>query len=464
MEDLLFSPDPSVRSLARELYNEVRDLALLSPHGHTDAQWFAKNEPFENPTDLILTPDHYLLRMLISRGIAPDELGIPRRDGTRYETDPQKAWRIFAKNFYLFDATPSGLWIREELKNVFGIEQQLNEKNGEAVYDELNFKLKSKDFLPRSMYERFNLELLSTTNGASDDLKWHKIIAESGWKGKVVPCFRPDDVTDIGNIKWEKNLLSLAVVSNEDTSTYKGFIRALRQRRQDFIHLGCNSTDHGVRTPLTRKITDIKAETIYQKALKGKATENERNIFTAHMLMVMAEMSTEDGLIMQIHPGVFRNYHQDLFYTYGPDRGADIPCRTEYVHNLYEMLNTYGSHPNFKLVVYSLDESTYTRELAPLAAYFSAMHLGPPWWFNDSFQGMMRFKKAVIETAGFYNLSGFVDDTRALPSIPVRHDIARRADADYIAELTIRGIIERSRASVIMKELAYGLTKKVFNL
>jgi glucuronate isomerase len=464
MNELLFSPDPAVRKLAVDLYESIKDLPLLSPHGHTEAQWFAENKAFSNPTDLIITPDHYILRMLVSRGISLDELGVPRSDGTRAKTDPKEVWKLFARNFHLFSGTPSGIWIREELKNIFHIDLILNEVNADAIYDQLDSKLKSEEFLPRSMYEKFNLELLSTTNGASDDLKWHKMIATSEWNGRVIPCFRPDDVTDIGNANWHKNIFALNMISKEDTSSYQGFVKALRKRRDDFIELGCNSTDHGVESPWTFTLSDQEAERIYKRAIKGKATEMDRAVFTAHMLMVMAEMSCEDGLVMQIHPGVYRNYDQNLFEVFGADKGADIPIKTEYTHNLSELLNAYGSHKNFKLIVYTLDETTYTRELAPLAGYFPAMHLGPSWWFNDSFQGMKRFKESIVETAGFYNLTGFVDDTRALPSIPIRHEIARRADADYLAEITLRGIITKDEAYIIMKELAYGLTKRLFKI
>ena len=464
MNELLFSPDPAIRKLAVDLYESVKDLPLLSPHGHTEAQWFAENKAFSNPTDLIITPDHYVLRMLVSRGVSLDELGVPKRDGSRAETDPRKVWKLFAKNFYLFSGTPTGIWIREELKIVFNIDLTLNEENADTIYDQLDAKLKSEEFLPRSMYEKFNLELLSTTNGAADDLKWHKILTKSNWKGKVVPCFRPDDVTDIGNANWHKNIFALNMISKEDTTTYQGFVKALRKRRDDFIELGCNSTDHGVESPRTYRLSDSEAEKIYKRAIKGKATQEDRAIFTAHMLMVMAEMSCEDGLVMQIHPGVYRNYDQQLFVNYGTDKGGDIPIKTEYTHNLNELLNAYGSHQNFKLIVYTLDETTYTRELAPLAGYFPAMHLGPSWWFNDSFQGMKRFKESVVETAGFYNLTGFVDDTRALPSIPVRHEIARRVDADYLAEMILRGIISKDEAYIIMKELAYSLTKRLFKI
>jgi len=463
MSDLFFSPDPSVRKIARDLYESVKDLPILSPHGHTEARWFAENKPFDNPTDLIITPDHYIFRMLVSRGISLDSLRIPRSDGSRSEGNPRDVWRLFAKHFYLFAGTPTGLWIREELKTVFETDLPLNDKNADILYDHINACLKEDRFRPRSLYERFNLELLSTTNEAADDLSWHEIIIRSGWKGCIVPCFRPDDVTDTVRPDWMENIRRLEELTGENTESYSGFLKALRKRREDFINLGCNSTDHGVQSPLTHKLPEIEAETVYSRALSGKISETDRQAFTAHMLMVMAEMSAEDGLVMQIHPGVLRNHDPHLLETYGADKGADIPLRCEFTRNLKELLNAYGSHPNFKLVVYTLDESTYTRELAPLAGFYPAMHLGPAWWFNDSFQGMKRFKQSVMDTAGFYNLTGFVDDTRALPSIPVRHNFSRRIDADILAHLTVRGILTRLEAEQIMPELAYGLTKKAFN-
>lgn len=464
MDELLFSSNPAIRKLASDLYQEIKDLPILSPHGHTEARWFAENKAFDNPSDLIITPDHYILRMLVSRGMSLDDLGVMRKDGSRKIDDPRTIWRLFAKHFYLFAGTPSGIWIREELRTVFGIEQFLNEANADEIYDALDAKLKTPVFLPRSMYETFNLELLSTTNGATDDLRWHNILAESDWQGRIVPCFRPDDVTDPGRSDWLKNIMKLGELTGEDTSNYQGYVRALKLRRQAFIKLGCNSSDHGVYSPYTHRLTDREASEIYFHAMAGKVSDRECDAFIAHMLMIMAEMSTEDGLVMQIHPGVYRNYDLGMYEIFGPDKGADIPVKTEYTHNLKALLNAYGSHPNFRLIVYTLDESTYARELAPMAGYFPAMHLGPAWWFNDSFRGMKRFKEAVVETAGFYNLTGFVDDTRALPSIPVRHDIARRVDADYLAEMVMRGMINMDDARKIMKELTYGLTKRLFRL
>jgi len=463
MNDLFFSPNHGVRDIARDLYKSVKDLPILSPHGHTEARWFAENTPFDNPTDLIITPDHYVFRMLVSRGISFDSLRIPRRDGSRADGDPRDVWRLFAKHFFLFAGTPTGLWIREELKTVFETDILLNEKNADLLYDHIDDCLKGEPFRPRSLYERFNLELLSTTNGAADDLSWHDKIARSGWKGNIIPCFRPDDVTDIGRLDWRENIRKLGELTGENTESYAGFLKALRKRREDFINMGCNSTDHGVESPLTRKLTEKEAGKVYSRALSGKTSETDRQIFTAHMLMMMAEMSTEDGLVMQIHPGVYRNHDQSVYDQYGTDKGADIPIRCEYTRNLKELLNAYGTHPNLKLVIYALDETSYSRELAPLAGYYPAMLLGPAWWFNDSFQGMKRFKQSVVETAGFYNLTGFVDDTRALPSIPVRHDFSRRVDADFLAELITRGILTRKEGESIIYELAYGLTKRTFN-
>jgi len=460
--DLFFPHDPAVRKTARDLYESIKNLPLLSPHGHTEARWFAENTPFDNPTDLMITPDHYIFRMLFSRGISLDSLRIPRKDGSRMEGDPRDVWRLFAKYFYLFAGTPTGLWIREELRTVFETDIPLNEKNADLLYEHIDACLKEERFRPRSLYERFNLELLSTTNGAADDLSWHENLACSGWDGCIVPCFRPDDVTDIGRSDWMENIRKLGELTGEKVETYAGFLKALRKRREDFINLGCNSTDHGVESPWTHRLSDKEAATIYTQALKGKAHDTDRKVFTAHMLMVMGEMSMEDGLVMQIHPGVLRNHDPHMFELYGADKGADIPLRCEFTRNLKELLNTFGTHPNFTLVVYTLDETAYTRELAPMAGYYPAMMLGPAWWFNDSFQGMKRFKQSVVETAGFYNLTGFVDDTRALPSIPVRHDFARRVDAAFLADLTSQGILSRREAENLMPELAYGLTKRTF--
>ncbi len=463
-EDRFFEPDPIIRKIARELYQEVKDLPIVSPHGHVDPRILAENTPFPDPTELILIPDHYIFRMLYSQGIPLESLGIPTIDGTPVETDHRKIWQIFGENFYLFRGTPTGVWLTHEFYEVFGIREKLTGESALRIYDQIQEKLQSPEYLPRSLYDRFNIEVLTTTDGAEDTLEYHKKIQKSDWNARIIPCFRPDAVVNITAKDWKQHIHRLSEVSGIEINSFKNFIKALEQRREFFKSMGAVSTDQGIVSPYTHELSPNEVEAIFQRALKGTATEEDWNQFTAHMLMEMARMSVEDGLVMQIHPGSFRNHNKFIFERFGLDKGCDIPVQTEYTRNLHELLNKYGNHPNFTLVVFTLDESTYSRELAPLAGHYPAMKLGAAWWFHDSIEGMMRFRQHVTETAGFYNTVGFTDDTRAFPSIPARHDVARRIDANFLAIQVSKHIIDLEDARTIIKDLAYNIPKKVYKL
>jgi len=462
--DRFFDPDENVRIIARELYVKVKDLPIVSPHGHVDPKMLAENTPFPDPTELILIPDHYIFRMLYSQGIALESLGVRTIDGTAVETDHRKIWQIFGDNFYLFAGTPTGVWISHEFSEVFGINEKLNASNALAIYDTIQDKLKSPEFLPRTMFERFNIEVLSTTDGASDSLEHHIKLRESGWHGKVIPAFRPDAAVNILMPGWKKEIEKLERASKIQISTFADFKKALENRREFFKSMGATSTDQGVVSPYTHKLSESEVESIFQRALKGTATNEDANLFTAHMLMEMARMSAEDGLVMQIHPGSFRNHNDFIFNRFGLDKGCDIPVQTEYTHNLHELLNTYGNDTRFKLIVFTLDETNYSRELAPLAGHYPAMKLGPAWWFHDSIEGMTRYRHMVTETAGIYNTVGFNDDTRAFPSIPARHDVSRRVDSNFLAGQVARHIIDMDTAFELGQALAYKLVKKAYNL
>ena len=459
-----FDPDEKIRKIAFDLYSNVKNLPIISPHGHVDPALLANNEPFPDPTELFIIPDHYIYRMLYSQGITLEELGIPSVDGTEVEKDHRKIWQILGDNFYLFAGTPTGVWLRHEFVEVFGIEEKLNSSTAMGIYDKIQEKLKTKEFLPRTLFEKFNIEVLSTTDGAGDNLEYHKKIKESGLNGRVIPCFRPDGVVNILANSWENEIEKLSTTSGIEVNSYKNFIKAVENRREYFKSVGAVSTDQGVISPYTHHLYEKEANDIFNRALKGKADENDWSLFTANMLMEMARMSTEDGLVMQIHPGSFRNHNKKLFNRFGLDKGADIPLQTEYTKNLYELLNEYGNHPNLTLIVFTLDESTYSRELATLAGHYPAMKLGPSWWFHDSIQGMTRFRQSVTETAGFYNTVGFNDDTRAFLSIPARHDLARRMDSNFLAGQVARNIIDYDEAKQISHALAYDLVKKAYKL
>ena len=463
-EDRFFDPDPKVGRVAFELYKSVRNLPLISPHGHVPPKLLAENEPFPDPTELILIPDHYLFRMLYSRGISLESLGIPTIDGTEVERDHRKIWQIFADNYYLFAGTPSSVWLDYTFVNVFGVQDKLNSKNAGKIYDAIQKKLQTNGFLPRALFEKFNIEVLTTTDAASDSLAYHKKLRDAGWEGKVIPCFRPDAATNILSPNWRKEIDALSKIADVEVSDFRNFIRVLESRREYFKSFGAVSTDQGVESPYAHRLSEGEADAIFHRALKGDATEKDGAAFTAHMLMEMAQMSVEDGLVMQIHPGALRDHNRKIFDRFGPDKGADIPIQTEYTCNMREFLNEFGNNPNFTVVLFTLDEATYSRELAPLAGHYPALRLGAPWWFHDSIQGMTRYRQSVMDTAGIYNTVGFTDDTRAFMSIPARHDLARRMDSNFLAGMVARSIIDLDEAKVIVKALAYDLAKQAYKL
>jgi glucuronate isomerase len=462
--DRYFDPNPSVRSTARELYEDVKDLPIVGPHGHVPPEWLAENEPFPEPSELIIVPDHYIFRMLYSQGIELEDLGIPRKDGGPVETDMRRVWQRFADHYYLFRGTPTGAWLAHEFYEVFGVRQKLDTESAMEVYDQIKEKLQQPEFRPRAMFDRFDIEVLTTTDKATSALEHHQTIQESDWDGKVVPCFRPDALFSIASNDWTDQIDELREVTGMSIDSYGDFIEALEDRRAFFKEMGATSTDHAVFMPYTHEISEAEADHLFQKALKQNVDMDDEAVFQAHMLMEMARMSTEDGLVMQIHPGSYRNHNSQLYERFGPDMGGDIPIRTEYTRNLRELLNVYGNNPDLTLVVFTLDETSYSRELAPLAGHYPAMRLGPPWWFHDSIEGMKRFRKRTTETAGIYNTAGFNDDTRAFPSIPARHDLCRRVDANYLAGLVEQHIIDMNDARDMIHALSYGLVKDTYNL
>ncbi|MCB9247604.1 MAG: glucuronate isomerase [Ignavibacteriales bacterium] len=463
-EDRFFDSDLSIRKFARELYNEIKDYPIISPHGHVDPNIFVENKPFPNPTELFISPDHYVFRMLYSQGVPLEELDIPQIGGKRLGKDPKKVWQLFAENYYLFAGTPSGVWLDYEFNKVFGIKEKLNGNNAQKVFDMINEQLQTEEFLPRNLFKKFNIEILTTTDAATDQLINHQQIKQSGWDGRVIPCFRPDGLTNLLNPNWKNELTELGKLTSLDVNNYKNFISALEMRREYFKSMGATSTDHGVISPFTYKLTEGEVNAIFSRALNGKATERDAELFTANMLMEMARMSCDDGLTMQIHAGSNRNHNNVIYEKYGLDKGCDIPQRTDYTENLKELLNAYGNNLNFTVIVFTLDETTYSRELAPLAGHYPAMKLGPAWWFHDSIEGMTRYRQMVTETAGFYNTVGFNDDTRAFVSIPARHDVARRVDANFLGGLVARHIINVDEAKNIIKDLTYNLVKKAYKL
>jgi glucuronate isomerase len=463
-ENRLFPTDPALRDMARALYDGVRDLPIISPHGHTDPRWFAENKAFPDPAQLFVTPDHYVFRMLHSQGIPLEALGVPRVDGGATEQDPRKIWRLFAENFHLFRGTPSRIWVDHAFQEVFGVTQRLSATTADAIYDHIAECLSRPEFRPRALFELFRIEAISTTESALDDLRWHKMIRDSGWSGKVVTAYRPDAVVDPEFDGFATNVEQLGALTGENTATWTGYLAAHRTRRAFFQSFGATSSDHGHATARTEDLPQDVAAKLFDRALQGKCTADEADMFRGQMLTEMARMSLDDGLVLQIHPGSSRNHSADIMARFGRDKGYDIPTRTDYVHALRPLLNAVGGRPDLTIIVFTLDETSIPRELAPLAGVYPALKLGPPWWFHDSAEGMRRFRETATETAGFYNTVGFNDDTRAFCSIPARHDVARRVDCAFLATLVATGRLAADEAPEVAHDLAYRLAKRAYKL
>jgi glucuronate isomerase len=462
--DRLFPADSRIRNIARALYDEVKSVPIISPHGHTEPRWFAEDKNFNNATELLIKPDHYLLRMLYSQGITLEQLGIEGKGNGSAETDPAKIWQVFADNYYLFRGTPTRLWCDYVFAEIFGIEKALGSETAEEYFKLINERLASETFKPRALFEQFNIEVLATTESPLDDLRYHRQIIESDWHGRVITSFRPDPVVDPEVQGFADNIKQLAEITGENVVSFAGYLKALANRRQFFIAHGATATDHGHPSACTADLSVTDCEALYQAALSGNATPEQAELFRAQMLTEMAKMSIDDGLVMQIHPGVYRNHNQSLFEDFGRDKGADIPLKTEYVKALRPLLNKFGNRNDLTIIVFTLDETSYSRELAPLAGHYPALKVGPAWWFHDSPEGMRRYREQITETAGFYNTAGFNDDTRAFLSIPARHDVARRMDCGFLAQLVAEHRMSETEATEIAIDLSYRLAKKAYKL
>lgn len=463
--DRLFPSNESTRSIARRLYKEIAHLPIVSPHGHTDPSWFAGNKNFSNPTELLIQPDHYVFRMLYSQGISLESLGIRSQDGSKNEADPRKIWSIFADNYHLFRGTPSRMWLDYVFQFAFGMDVGLTPKTADAYYDALNTQLATDAFKPRALFDKFNIELIATTESPLDDLRHHKTIAQSDWNGRVITAFRPDPVVDPEFEGFKNNVEKLGSIASEDVSSYKGYLNALRNRRAYFKNVGgATSTDHGHPSAFTADLSKSEIEKLYDQAMSGTISAQGAELFRGQLLTEMAGMSIEDGLVMQLHPGCHRNHNKAVFDKFGRDKGADLPLSTEYIDNLKPLLTKYGNDTRLSVILFTLDETSYSRELAPLAGHYPTLKLGPAWWFHDSPEGMRRFRQQTTETAGFYNTVGFNDDTRAFLSIPARHDVARRMDCGFLAEFVADHRISEEEALDLAKDLTYNLVKGAYKL
>lgn len=459
--DRLFPPDPGVRAVARRLFAEVEGLPIISPHGHVPARWLAEDTPFTDPTSLIISPDHYVFRMLHAAGVPLDGLGV----GDRILDDPRRAWRTLCEHLPLFRGTPSRFWLEATLAAVFGITDRLSVATADATYDRVAACLASPDFRPRALFRRFGIEFLATTDDPCDDLSWHRCVAaEPGVPGRVVPTFRPDRYLEPARADFPQLMKALATVSGVDTGDFAGYVRALEDRRRYFRDHGAVSADHSHADVVTLALDPADAARIYAAALRGEATVDESTALRRHMLVEMARMSVDDGLVMTLHPGVHRNHHTPTLREHGPDTGHDIPVSVEFTRSLQPLLERYGTAEGFHLVLFTVDETVFSREIAPLAGFYPSVYAGVPWWFLDAPEAVRRFRGAVTETAGFYRTSGFIDDTRAFCSIPARHDMSRRLDCAYLAQLVAEHRLDEDEARETAVDLVTTIPKQVFKL
>lgn len=454
--------DPTVRGIARTIYSAVQDLPLVCMHGHVEAETFADNKAFPDPAQLLITPDHYVTRMLASQGVQLEELGVPRVDGGPVETDPRAIWRRFCEGWHLFRGTPSRYWLEHELVDLFGAEEQPSPESADRLYDLVSARLAEDDFRPRQLLDRFNIELISTTDPATSDLSEHQRLAADGLGERIIPTLRPDAVVHLDSPHWSRDVDQMGALAGVDTTDYDGFLEALLARRQTFIAAGGLATDHGHLTTDSTPLDAADAREVFRRARAGDVSPQSAAAFAAHMLHAMAGMARDDGLVMQLHPGVFRNHHSSTFAASGADRGFDIPVATEFTRGLRPILDDFGRDPGFRMILFTVDETTYSRELAPLAGAYPSVRLGAPWWFLDSPDGMRRFREAATETAGFHNTSGFVDDTRAFASIPARHDLSRRIDAGHLARLVAEHRLPEDEAVETAVDLAHRLPRLAY--
>jgi glucuronate isomerase len=462
--DRLFPADPATRAIARRLYDEVKSLPIVSPHGHTDPRWYAEDAPFPDPAALFVTPDHYVFRMLYSQGIPLEALGIRPRSGGATDVDPRTVWRRFAENYHLFRGTPTRMWLDHVFAILFGFTERLGAGNADDYFDRISAALATPEFRPRALYRRFNIEVIATTDSPLDSLQHHQALKESGWTGRIVPTYRPDSVVDPDFPGFRQNIEKFGELTGSDAATWDGYLEAHRSRRAFFKSMGATATDHGHPTARTANLSKVDAARLFERVTYGEFSAEEADLFRGQMLTEMAAMSLDDGLVLQLHPGSIRNHNDAIYQRFGRDMGADIPSRTDFVRALRPLLDRFGNERDLTLILFMLDESTLSRELAPLAGHYPCLRLGPPWWFFDSPGGMRRFRELTTETAGFYNTVGFNDDTRAYLSIPARHDMARRVDSGFLAELVATHQLDEDEANAVAHDLAYRLAKDAYRL
>jgi glucuronate isomerase len=461
--DRLLPVDPGTREIARRLYAAVAGLPIISPHGHVPPAWLADDVPFADPTSLLISPDHYVFRLLHAQGVGLDALGVGGRPldaaGSR------RAFRLLAEHWRAFRGTPSRFWMDSVLGDVFGVTERLTAETADAVYDRIAETIARPDFRPRALMDRFGIEVLATTDDPTDDLHHHRVLRDDPtFTPRVVPTFRPDRYLEPGLPGFADLMTDLARTSGIDTGTYAGYVAALEKRRRFFKENGAVSSDHSHADVVTLVLDDAEAARIYDAALRGAVCPADATAFRRHMLVEMARMSTEDGLVMTLHPGVHRNHHAPTARDFGPDTGHDIPTAVEFTKGLQPLLDRFGTAEGFQLILFTLDETVFSREIAPLAGFYPSVYAGAPWWFLDAPEAVRRFRGAVTETAGFYRTSGFIDDTRAFLSIPARHDMSRRLDSGYLAQLVAEHRLDEDEALETAVDLVTTIPRKAFKL
>lgn len=456
--------EPTARAIAQDLFGLVADLPIISPHGHVDPQLLLQNKPFESAADLFIYHNHYVTRLLHADGVDLGQLRLPS-SGSEVDlaAHAANAWQIFADRWHLFAGTASGYWFVRELRDVFGIDQEFNSQSANQIREQIEAKLLEPEMLPRALFEKFNIEVLATTDSPTDDLAAHSELAQLQLGGRVLPTLRPDAFINAQTTGWKQRIEQLLAMTGKATN-HAGFVAALADRRQYFIDHGAFSVDIGAESAFTTILSDAEAEQLFQLGLKGELTAEQEVVYRGHMISELIGQSCEDGLVTTLHVGVHRNHSTETFKKFGPDTGHDIPIRAEFTKNLQPVLERYGLNQNLHLVLFALDETTWSREIAPLAGFYPSVFIGAPWWFFDAPSAARRFREATVETAGFYRGSGFIDDTRAFLSIPTRHEMARRVDSAFLAELVVQKRITRSQAEQIAVDLVSSVPKRAFKL
>jgi len=458
--DRLLPADRGLRDLARSIYQQVAGAPIYSPHGHVDAAIIADNRPFGNPAELLITPDHYVTRLIHAYGIGLDQLGV-----NTPSADPREIWRIFCAHWHIFAGTVVRYWFESEFFDVFGLTEQPSAENADDLYDQLSEKLAQPDFRPRELFDRFNIAVLATTDDPASDLSAHQLLAaDPDFAGAVVPTFRADRYMSPDAKGWSAALNELAAVAGVDTGSYAGLVEALRNRRAYFKENGCTATDSGMADAYAIPLAGTEAERIHKAGLDGTITAAESASYRRNLLYQLAAMSAEDGLVMQLHADVVRNYDQASFEAYGPDTGHDLPGPATFTAGLRQVLNDFGRSDTFRLVLFTTDETSFSQQIAPLAGFYPSVYVGAPWWFIDTPAAIGRFRAAATDSAGFGKTSGFIDDTRAYCSIPARHDMSRRLDAGFLAGLVATHQLGEDEAHQIAGDLAGRIPINTFRL